>query len=201
VVKSRDDTGRRLRELGAAIEGDLARAEDVQSAKAALGMTRLVIDDYLAYTWRMQSASAPRLGTMTWKRRWLPVTILVAAVLAALLAWSASRPHSTTSGATTPVAVQGRVVSVGGGYLGGALPVRSAPLLVSGQTTTGTAVHRKLFFADQNGRFTVKLPPGVYTITAPLNYSQGTGQPRQPHVTFTVKPGAPLHVQITQQQK
>ena len=130
--------------------------------------------------------------------RRLVVTVVVLA-LVVVFAWPEWNSTSVAPTTTMP-AVSGVVVEEGGPLpLPGQSdirPMRSMPLLVRGTTTSGVHVLRHLV-TDGHGRFALKLPPGIYTITAEIYTSNPTGF--EPHAKVTVIRGQPVHVRITDQ--
>jgi hypothetical protein len=120
------------------------------------------------------------------------VIVALAAVLVValvtILGWSESR-HTATAPTVNAVAVAGRVL-LEGGPVGsyGVHPV-AAPLVVTGTTTAGAHVLRRLT-SDRAGRFTLNLPPGAYTITAVIGSDE-------PHAKIAVRPGHPVRTLIS----
>jgi hypothetical protein len=97
--------------------------------------------------------------------------------------------------------VTGDVVVEGGPLMlnsaGDIHPIRSAPVLVRGITTSGTRVLRR-FAADRQGRFGVTLPPGRYTFTAVL-YQGSIPLAQEPHATIRVPSRNQRRVEIVEQ--
>jgi hypothetical protein len=97
--------------------------------------------------------------------------------------------------------VTGEVVVEGGAELlnsaGGRHPIRSAPVLVVGITTSGKRVVRR-FAADRQGRFGLTLPPGRYTFTAVL-YQGSIPLAQEPHATIRVPSRNQRRVEIVEQ--
>lgn len=98
-----------------------------------------------------------------------------------------------------PTAVSGAVFIEGGpvtlsGQVAGARPQPSARLVVNGTTSAGTRIARHLT-ADTRGRFALRLPAGIYTVTALIVHYALLDE--QPSKQITVQPGHPLHVRIT----
>jgi hypothetical protein len=134
------------------------------------------------------------LGVLRGRR--LVVAVVVLALLA-VVAWS--EWNSTSIAPTTNVpAVSGVVVQEGGPPpLPGQSdirPLRSMPLVVTGTTAAGTGFWRHVS-TDSHGRFALKVPPGIYTITAEIHSPNPTGF--LPHAKVTVIRGHPVHVRIT----
>jgi len=129
------------------------------------------------------------------------VTIVLA--LAGGLAWFGW--HSTdpraprARGQTANTVVTGDVLVEGGAPRGSdsdIQPIRSAPMLVTGQTASGRRVARR-FWAGRRGHFRLKLPPGTYTVTAVL-YQGSIPLAQEPHATVHVRAGKEPHVRILQ---
>lgn len=139
----------------------------------------------------------------TLKRRRLGIVVAVVALaLLAAVGWSAWR-HSAGRPpvVAAPTAVSG-VVEIEGGPppppgQSDVHPI-SSPLVVTGETAAGARLVRHLS-ADSHGRFAVKLPPGIYTVTALIFGSTTRSLASQPHAKVTVKRGHPVRVRIVSQ--
>jgi hypothetical protein len=161
----------------------------------------------LRYTRGMASAehagiptSAPgvaRLGAPTARRVTVVALAVVAVALVAFFGWS-EWGHSGATPATNTASVSGVVVREGGPVLQppGGVPQGYAPLVVTGTTTAGIRLVRHLS-TDGHGRFALKLPPGVYTVTARIFGPPTRALASEPHAKVTVRRGQPVHVHIT----
>jgi hypothetical protein len=118
----------------------------------------------------------------------------------AWLGWRSTVPTSHLVGANV-VPITGEVVVVGGPAVSnsaaGIHPIRSAPILVRGSTTSGKRVLRR-FAADRQGRFGLTLPPGRYTFTAVL-YQGSIPLAQEPHAAIHVRLGNQPRVEIVEQ--
>jgi hypothetical protein len=129
------------------------------------------------------------------------LVIVIVAVLA-IFGWSEWR-HTTGTPAvsTAPAAVSGVVVYEGGpppppgSNQSDIHPVPSAPLVVKGTTAAGIRLLRHLS-TDSHGRFTLNLPPGVYTVTAVIFGPASRSLATQPHAKVIVRRGHPVRIQI-----
>lgn len=99
------------------------------------------------------------------------------------------------------MAVSGAVVIVGGPApppgstaTNGARPDAHAQIVVTGTTAVGAHLLRRLS-ADASGHFTLRLPPGVYTVAAVVD--KGAPLARQPQDQITVTRGHPVRAHIT----
>jgi hypothetical protein len=135
------------------------------------------------------------------RRHVIPVAavILVAALIAVWVRGHEQAPSGSTLGGHTP-AVTGTVVIEGGPpplNSGGSdvRPVPAARLVVTGKTTAGAQVVRRLT-TDAHGRFHLGLPPGHYIITARIFGPANRPLAEQPHAEVVVRQGHPEHVQI-----
>jgi hypothetical protein len=138
-------------------------------------------------------------------RRWVGMVgttiVLVLAGGLAWFGWHSTEPTAPRAAGPTAVAVVTGDVVVEGGLTqvsGGSdiQPVRSAPMLVTGFTTSGRRVARR-FTADREGHFRLKLLPGRYTVTAVL-YQGSIPLAQEPHATVHVRAGQQPHIQILQ---
>ena len=137
--------------------------------------------------------------------RWAPTAAVVTIVLAvggglAWFGWNSTKPGAprvaspaASAIVTGDVAVEGGATQLSGSDI---QPIRSAPMLVTGFTTPGRRVARR-FTADRRGHFTLKLPPGRYTVTAVL-YQGSIPLGQEPHTTVHVRAGQQPHIQILQ---
>jgi hypothetical protein len=141
-------------------------------------------------------------GRLSDRRRRVAAVVLVAAVLAAAFGWAEWRHGAGTAlpaGQAGPTSVSGAVFIEGGpvtvsGQVAGARPQPSARLVVNGATTAGARIVRHLT-ADARGRFALRLPAGLYTVTALIVHNAPLDQ--QPSQQITVRAGHPVHVRIT----
>jgi hypothetical protein len=119
------------------------------------------------------------------------VAATIILVVAALL-WLGSRVSVTLP---SP-AISGVVVLDTGPPLGSRQavhPIRHAAMAITGSTTLGIRVVR-YFRADRRGRFSLRVPPGVYVVTAVVDGSPTMGG--QPHEEIMVAGGHPIHVRL-----
>jgi hypothetical protein len=98
-----------------------------------------------------------------------------------------------------PSVVAGQVVGVGGpaplhGSNDRPWPDSHANVVIVGTTATGERLVRRLY-ADAQGRFALKLPAGVYTVSAQAH--SGLPLAKQPHTKLTVAHGDPARVRVT----
>jgi hypothetical protein len=119
---------------------------------------------------------------------------VVATALVAILAWAAFHHPATSPPATAAAAGVSGVVVIEGGPLPGVRAVRWAPLVVEGTTAAGPRLMRHRM-TDGKGRFTLRLPPGRYTVTAVIFGGEALGS--QPHSKVLVTRGQPVRVRIT----
>jgi hypothetical protein len=155
----------------------------------------------------MATAEPPAPTTAAFRstnaRRGLVALLVIAAVvLLVIFGWAVWRGTGATVN-TAPTAVSGVVVIEGGpppppGSSTGARPDTHANVVVTGTTAAGARLVRH-FVADAQGRFALKLPPGVYRIAA-MAYA-GAPLASQPHQAVTVTRGHPVHVRVTIQAK
>ena len=76
---------------------------------------------------------------------------------------AATHPHTQSTGRLVGSMVTDGGVSLLAAGGSGMNPVKDAPILVSGTTTGGRHIQRGPT-TDQDGRFTIRLPPGTYKI-------------------------------------
>jgi hypothetical protein len=139
-------------------------------------------------------------GRPSERRHRVAAVVLAAAGLAAAIGW-AEWPHGAMSPAAHagPTAVSGAVFLEGGpmtvsGQVAGARPLPSARLVVIGTTSAGARLLRHLQ-ANAHGRFALRLPAGLYTVTALIVHNAPLDQ--QPSRQITVRAGHPVHVRVT----
>jgi len=128
------------------------------------------------------------------------VTLLVGLAGLAWLGWRSTGPTPHRVGANV-ARVTGEVLVEGGPAVSNSAsdmhPIRSAPVLVRGSTTSGKRVLRR-FPADRQGRFGVTLPPGRYTFTAVI-YQGSIPLAQEPHATVHLRSGDHTRVEIVEQ--
>jgi hypothetical protein len=129
----------------------------------------------------------------------LVVTLLAGLAGFAWIGWRSTAPTTQLVGANVG-RVTGEVVVEGGAAVSNPAsdiqPIRSAPVLVRGITTSGKRVLRR-FPADRQGRFGVTLPPGRYTFTAVL-YQGSIPLAQEPHATIRVPSRKQRRVEIVE---
>jgi hypothetical protein len=137
------------------------------------------------------------LGTGHGRRARGAAALALAVALAGGAAWFGSQlttpaPHVASA---RGVPVRGHVFSEGGPpVLGGGPdihPIMSAPILVTGFTTSGMRLVRRLA-ADRHGRFELALPPGRYTFAAAIY----EGSIKDLHATVRVRAGHQPRVRL-----
>ncbi len=134
---------------------------------------------------------APRTG-------WLTVAAATAVVVAAAgLLWMQHPSPAAQSPSTTPSLITGRVVTEGGADALGGSDIRPtyAPIYVRGTTASGKPLSRVLP-SGRWGRFSLTLPPGVYTLTARMFGPPSRPLSRQPHERIRVRGGRPIHLEL-----
>jgi hypothetical protein len=137
-------------------------------------------------------------GGGRWARTAVAATIALAlAGGVAWFGWRSTVPTSRVAGLAV-VPITGAVVTEGGTQIQGAgsRPIRSAPMLVAGVTTSGRRIVRR-FTADRQGHFQLKLPPGRYTFTAVI-YQGAIPLAQEPHATAHIRPGQQPHIRIVE---
>ena len=127
---------------------------------------------------------------------------VVIVALLAVMAWS-QRPHGSPSVSASGrpavvgvVRIEGGPAVVNGSGGSDVRPLRNATVIVSGTTAGGAALHRQ-FRADAQGRFSVNLPAGHYTVTAIAFSNLLPSLSRQPHAKVNVTPGRPVKIRLT----
>jgi hypothetical protein len=123
----------------------------------------------------------------------LVVALLLAGLLA-ILAWSQWSHTGTPTASTMPIAVSG-VAVISGGPLNSVYKQSNSALVVTGTTTAGVRLVRHLT-TDSRGHFMLRLPAGVYTVTALLFGPANRSLASQPHAKVRVSHDHPVHVKI-----
>lgn len=124
--------------------------------------------------------------------------VLALAAAAAFVVWAEHRGSAPPPPLTNPT-VLGRVVIEGGKDPSPGRsdihPIPSARLVVIGVTATGDRLVKHLR-ADVHGRFALRLPPGRYTVTAPIFEPARRPLSDEPRARVTVTGGRPVRIQL-----
>ena len=146
------------------------------------------------------SAAARHLVVALRQRRLIAAPVIAAVVLVAIFGWSESRYGTGPPAASTvPTSVSGVVLIEGGPVQWAVIPRAFARcdrprLVVTGTTSAGARLVRHLT-ANTDGRFTLTVPAGTYTVTALI--IRNARMTERPSQKITVRGGHPVRVRIT----